>query len=117
MGEPESPRPERRVVRPNLGDQVGDKEARKLRARRHKDRRVWFGLGMFGVVGWSVVVPTLLGLAIGIWIDRTWPSQYSFTLMGLLGGLIFGLASAWYWVNFEGNLIQEEELDEEKDRE
>jgi ATP synthase protein I len=92
---------------------VGRKESRKIRARRTKDRRVWFGLGMFGVVGWSVMVPTLLGLALGIWIDRTWVSQYSFTLMGLIGGLLAGLMSAWYWVSNEGALIKGEEKDEE----
>jgi ATP synthase protein I len=70
---------------------------------------------MFGMVGWSVAVPTLIGLAIGIWIDRTWPSQYSFTLMGMLLGLMSGLSSAWYWVNHEGSLIEEEEKDEENE--
>jgi ATP synthase protein I len=99
---------------PSLEKQVGVKEARKLRARRQREQRIWFGLGMFGVVGWTVVVPTLLGLGIGIWIDRSWPSQYSFTLMGLLGGLITGIISAWYWVNYEGNLIERQEKDEDQ---
>jgi ATP synthase protein I len=98
----------------SLSDKIGEKEYRKIRARRKKDRRIWFGLGMFGAVGWSVVVPTLIGLGLGIWIDNTWPSPYSFTLMGLLGGLILGCFSAWYWVNFEGNLIAEEEKTEEE---
>jgi ATP synthase protein I len=62
-------------------EQVGEKETRKLRARRHKDRSIWFGLGTFGVVGWSVVVPTLLGLFAGIWLDRNLPSPFSWTLM------------------------------------
>lgn len=93
---------------------VSRKELRKIRARRQKDRRVWFGLGMFGMVGWSVVVPTLIGLGIGIWIDRTWVSSYSFTLMGLLGGLIAGIWSAWHWVSSEGKIIKEQEEEEEK---
>lgn len=42
-------------------EEVGAKEKRKLKAERHKDRDVWFGLGMFGLVGWSVALPTLLG--------------------------------------------------------
>jgi ATP synthase protein I len=43
-------------------EQVGEKELRKVRARRQKNRSIWFGLGMFGVVGWSVAIPTLIGL-------------------------------------------------------
>jgi len=40
------------------------KAARKLRARRHSAQGVWFGLGMMGLIGWSVAVPTLLGAAL-----------------------------------------------------
>ena len=46
---------------PSLADQVGVKAARKLKAQRNTTPGVWFGLGLMGVVGWSVVVPTLLG--------------------------------------------------------
>jgi ATP synthase protein I len=56
---------------------------------------------MFGLVGWSIAVPTLLGVACGIWIDRTWPSRFSCTLMCLFGGVVIGCAIAWYWVKRE----------------
>lgn len=86
--------------RDELSEQVGKKEQRKLAARRH-DRSVWFGLGMFGLVGWSIAIPTLVGVAIGIWIDRTWPSKYSCTLMCLFIGIVVGCAIAWYWIKRE----------------
>jgi ATP synthase protein I len=112
MPEDKRPKPIR-----DLSERVRVKEARKIRARGRKDRRIWFGLGMFGVVGWSVAIPTLTGLALGIWIDSTWPElPYSFTLMGLLGGLILGMLSAWHWVNYEGNLIEREEKDDNSER-
>jgi len=85
----------------DLSKTVGAKEKRKLRARRERERSIWFGLGMFGLVGWSVAIPTLLGIAIGAWIDRTWPSRYSWTLMFLLLGVALGCANAWYWINRE----------------
>jgi ATP synthase protein I len=87
--------------RAELIRQVGEKEFRKLRARREKDRSVWFGLGMFGLVGWSVAIPTLIGIALGIWIDTTWSSPYSWTLMLLFIGVMVGCLNAWYWVNRE----------------
>ena len=40
-----------------LSRQVGVKAARKLKARRSGTPGVWFGLGMMGLVGWSVAVP------------------------------------------------------------
>jgi ATP synthase protein I len=80
---------------------VGAKENRKIRARQEGDRGVWFGLGMFGLVGWSVAIPTLIGIATGIWIDKRWPSPYSWTLMLLVIGVLVGCLNAWYWVRRE----------------
>jgi ATP synthase protein I len=48
----------------DLAKQVGAKAARKLKAQRNDTPGVWFGLGMMGLIGWSVVVPTLLGAAL-----------------------------------------------------
>jgi ATP synthase protein I len=115
-GESHRELPGRRDPTQSLIEGVGQKEARKIRARQRRSQRVWFGLGMFGAVGWSIVVPTLAGIAIGIWIDHTWPSQYSFTLMGLIGGLLLGIYSAWYWVNSEGSIIRGERDDQERKR-
>jgi ATP synthase protein I len=56
---------------------------------------------MFGVIGWSVVVPTLIGIFVGVWIDRNWPSQFSWTLMLMLGGLVMGCLNAWKWIQTE----------------
>ena len=56
---------------------------------------------MFGMVGWSVTVPTLLGLGLGVWIDSRYGGQYSWTLMLMILGLVTGLLNAWYWVQRE----------------
>jgi ATP synthase protein I len=84
-----------------LIEAVGSKENRRIRARQEGDRGVWFGLGMFGLVGWSVAIPTLIGIAVGIWIDKRWPSSYSWTLMLLVMGVMVGCLNAWYWVRRE----------------
>lgn len=84
-----------------LEAEIAARESRKLRARREEHRSVWFGLGMFGLVGWAVAVPTLIGTAIGLWIDRRWPSEYSWTLMLMLAGVALGCLNAWHWVQRE----------------
>lgn len=84
-----------------LTERLKAKEHRKLEARRQRHRLIWFGLGMFGMVGWSVVVPMLVAIAIGMWIDRTWPSQYSWTLMMLILGVALGCLNAWNWIQKE----------------
>jgi ATP synthase protein I len=87
-----------------LGDKVDEKLTRKLAARRERRNAVWFGLGMFGLIGWSIAIPTLLGIALGVWIDRHYPSRFSWLLMLMVGGLILGCLNAWYWLKREGDL-------------
>lgn len=94
-----------------LAQEVDADARRKLKARRHQDRGVWFGLGMMGLVGWSVVVPTLLGAALGIWLDRHHPGQHSWTLALLVAGLTLGCFNAWHWVAKEDRAIQSEQED------
>lgn len=88
--------------------QVGEKAARKLKAQRHATRTIWYGLGMMGLVGWSVAVPTLLGTALGIWLDKHYPGNHSWTLTLLIIGLTLGCLNAWHWVAKENKKIQEE---------
>lgn len=82
-----------------LGDQIERKARRRLRAQRRKNQGIWFGLGLFGVVGWSIAIPTLLGVALGLWIDSRWPSPVSWTLTLMLGGLLLGCLNAWRWLS------------------
>ncbi len=92
-----------------LSEEVGTKELRKVRARRAKDRTLWHGLGATGVIGWSVAVPTLIGILLGLWLDRTWPGRFSWTLALLLAGVTLGCLVAWYWVSLESKAMDEEE--------
>jgi ATP synthase protein I len=99
-GEQRSPR----RVRDALPDTIGAKEQRKLKAKGEPHRSIWFGMGMFGMVGWSVAVPTLIGVALGVWIDQRWPSRFSWILMLLFIGVVLGCLNAWYWLRQEGDL-------------
>jgi ATP synthase protein I len=96
-------RPQRRE-NASFPDIIGTKARRKLKAKGEQHRSIWFGMGMFGMVGWSVATPTLLGVVVGLWIDRRWPSRFSWTLMLLFIGVVLGCFNAWYWLRQEGDL-------------
>ena len=93
----------------SLSEEVGAKAARKLKARRNSPPTVWFGLGMMGLIGWSVVVPTLLGAALGLWLDKYHPGKHAWTLALLVAGLAIGCFNAWLWVNKEDKAMREEQ--------
>ena len=92
----------RRKLADSFTKKVALREKLRIRAGKHKDETVWFGLGMFGLIGWSVAIPTLIGVVIGIWIDSTYPSRFSWTLMMLIMGVAVGCMNAWYWVRKTG---------------
>jgi len=85
--------------------QIAEKERRKQKALRENKRSVWFGLGMFGMVGWSVAAPTLLGTLLGIWLDKSYPQSFSWTLSCLLLGLVLGGFVAARWITKEDKEI------------
>lgn len=84
-----------------FSEKIARKEKRKLQAQKVNSGTVWSGLGMFGMVGWSIAVPSLLGAALGIWLDRIYPQSFSWVLSFLMIGLITGCCIAWYWVTKE----------------
>ncbi|WP_020503071.1 AtpZ/AtpI family protein [Lamprocystis purpurea] len=102
---------------PDLADAVGAKAARKLKAQRNPTPGVWFGLGMMGLIGWSVVVPTLLGAALGLWIDKQFPGTHSWALALLVAGLTLGCFNAWHWVAKEERAMREEQEEQEEQEE
>ncbi len=94
--------------RRKLARRLERREASKLRGRRGKGRSLWQGFGVFGVIGWSVVVPAIAGVALGLWIDGRWPGHVSWTLTLLLAGLVLGCLNAWHWVSRQRREIEEE---------
>ncbi len=97
-----------------LAGQVGIRETRKLKARRNSTHGVWFGLGMMGLIGWSVAIPTLLGAALGLWLDRRHPEGRSWTLALLVAGLAIGCWNAWHWVTKEDRAMRDEDEDNDE---
>jgi ATP synthase protein I len=91
-----------------LLEAVAEKTARKLKAQRNGPQGVWFGLGMSGLIGWSVAVPTLAGALVGLWLDRHHPGGHSWTLALLVIGLAIGCLNAWHWLAQQNKAMNDE---------
>jgi len=91
-----------------LSQEVGVKAERKIKARSNPSPGVWFGLGMVGLIGWSIAIPTLLGAGLGLWLDNRNPGTHSWTLGCLLIGLAIGCLNAWRWVAREEQEMRDE---------
>ncbi len=57
------------------------------------------GLGVFGVIGWSVALPTVAGAFLGMWLNRVAPQSFSWPMALILGGAVVGAMVAWSWID------------------
>jgi ATP synthase protein I len=55
-------------------------------------------LAQIGVLGWIIVVPILIGIFAGRWLDRTFGSGLFYTAPLLMLGAVLGCWSAWKWM-------------------
>jgi ATP synthase protein I len=76
--------------------------------RRRQRYRTWMRQGeptlgrylaQVGVLGWMIVVPALLGVFLGRWIDRTLGTGIFWTGPLMLLGLVAGCWTAWRWMH------------------
>lgn len=82
-------------------EEVKEKENRKMKSISESSKSLFFGLGMFGLVGWAVVIPSIFLTLLGSWIDKKWPSAYSWSLTFLFFGVVLGCYYAWHWIESE----------------
>ncbi|HHX33798.1 MAG TPA: ATPase F0F1 [Gammaproteobacteria bacterium] len=57
------------------------------------------GLGVFGVIGWSIAIPTVAGAFLGVWLNRVAPQNFSWPIALILGGVVVGAMVAWSWID------------------
>jgi ATP synthase protein I len=81
--------------RERLDKAVKTRQERLARWQREGERSVGHNLAMIGALGWTIVVPTLIGIFAGRWLDRELTSGIFWTLSLLMLGLVFGCTLAW----------------------
>ncbi|HZK10663.1 MAG TPA: AtpZ/AtpI family protein [Clostridia bacterium] len=89
---------EKRTPEEELLEEVEKDVAKKIKAEK-EGKEIMFGLGFFGIVGWSITVPTLLAIALGVYLDKRFSSNFSWTLTLIFVGVILGSFNAWRWLN------------------
>ena len=75
-----------------------DGDAKKKIKAQEEGSEIMFGLGLFGIVGWSIAVPTLMGIFLGVFLDKRFTQSFSWTLTLLFAGVVIGSLNAWHWI-------------------
>lgn len=87
-----NPSPEKELI-----DKIKSDAQKKLKSQK-KGKEILFGLGAFGIIGWSIAVPMLMGIALGRYLDEKFEPYFSWTLTLLFAGVVVGCINAWYWI-------------------
>lgn len=66
--------------------------------QREGERAMGRNLAMIGVLGWTIITPTLLGIFAGRWLDRRLHSGIFWTLSLFAAGLTVGCVLGWKWM-------------------
>lgn len=82
--------------------------AKKMKAKE-EGSEIMFGLGLFGIVGWSIAIPTVLGIALGVFLDKRFTQSFSWTITLLFAGVILGSFNAWRWIKERSEGEEDEE--------
>jgi ATP synthase protein I len=94
--------PEEDVPRPpeeELADAARRRRDRERQWRTQGEPSMLRFAGQIGVLGWIIVVPILIGLFVGRYLDARLHSGIFWTGPLLLVGVGFGCWSAWRWIN------------------
>ena len=109
------PEPPERPDETRFRERIARQAARRRGDRRTPPHEAWIGIGAMGVVGWSVALPTVLGVLAGLWLDHALPQPFSWTLAGMLAGLALGCLNAWHWVSTQREPCDRDREHGEKD--
>jgi ATP synthase protein I len=93
------------VTKPNMDPLANAAQRavdRDVRGRANPEPSLGARLGQIGVLGWYIIVPTLLGLFLGRWLDRQFGTGLFFSAPLLMIGAAIGFWSAWRWMHRQG---------------
>ena len=91
------------TIKPDKPTEEIGRHAKRLKSKRdHPGPSPLRGIGTFGMIGWSIAVPTVGGAFLGLWLDRVAPQNFSWAIALILGGVVMGAFIAWGQISKEG---------------
>lgn len=86
---------------------IAKKVQRKLEAKKEHSN-IWRMSSFFGLIGFSVIIPLALLIWLGTYLDAAYPTGFSWTMTGIIVGLIVGGLNAWRWIKKEDAEIEKD---------
>lgn len=84
-----------------------------------KEQQLNVSFGLIAALGGVIIIPILLGIWGGTFLDTHYPVSFSWRLSLIFCGFIWGMINAYFWIKIEEEKIKhaETKLQEEINRE
>ena len=90
-----------RQGREEMEEAVRLRRKRRAAWEREGERPLWKNLSMVGAFGWLIVIPTLIGVFVGRWLDGWFDTGVTFSGALTFLGACLGFWMAWKRMNEE----------------
>lgn len=84
-----------------MEEAITRRKARRDLWEREGERPIWKNMSMIGALGWLIVVPTLIGVFLGRWLDDLLGTGITITGALTFLGACLGFYLAWKRMNQE----------------
>lgn len=89
-------------------EKVRDELMHKAELLKLRPHRKWHtNFGMIAALGGVIIVPILIGILLGGYLDEVLPQRFSWRLSLLFVGFIWGVYNAYTWIKIENQKIEE----------
>ena len=85
----------------------------KAELLENRPYRHWHAnFGMIASLGGVIIVPIVLGILGGGWLDEHFAQSFSWRLSGLFLGFLWGLFNAYFWLSIENKKIEQMNIEQ-----
>ncbi len=83
---------------------------KKIKQMQMRKKQTWgANFGMIASLGGVMVMPILLGIWLGGYLDEVYPIGFSWRLILLFVGFVWGMANGYFWIKIEEEKISRKE--------
>lgn len=90
--------------------EITESLARKaVMLKLRKEQKINVGFGLIAALGGVIIVPIILGIWAGTFLDANYPVTFSWRLSLTFCGFVWGIINAYFWIKIENEKIDEAE--------
>ena len=91
-------------------EEISSELARKaVIMKLKKEQNIGVNFGFVAALGGVIIVPILLGIWGGTFLDKHYPVRFSWRLSLIFCGFVWGMINAYYWIKLEETKTAESE--------